>query len=263
LPWLYWEFNYDSIDEEFMKFTALLKYRTKILNTAEIQARDHPQTYSDMLRDYTVINSVGVESLCQQALKAVGRPPISRNKFNVFIQSANRYNIAFKIDLILGLPFETLTSYFDGLESILSYFKGTDHILNIHQLQILPGCELEGLCQEYGIIYMHSASHFILSTPDFSEKEINFAAKLSALLSRILNSPLRGRFFEAKERSGGDLIRLLKNILDGIIAAGQFGKTRLLADDSVDEFYWNYDIYREIPSKWLMDFLESYKPEKG
>jgi len=258
LPWIYWEFRYDNIDEEFIKLTALLRYREKILNTDDTHPLNRPQHYSDMLKNYTVINSIGIESFSKQVLNAVGRPSINIEKFNVFMNMVREYNIVLKIDLILGLPLETFDSYFEGLEFLLPYFKNTDHILNIHRLQILPGCDLEGLCDTYGMKYLQNAPHLVISTRSFPEQELNYASKLNAVLFRILNSPLRRHFFDTKERTGESLYRFIENILNEITASEEFKKTKLVQNDYVDDVYWNDEIYREIPYQWFIDFFGSH-----
>lgn len=261
LPWIYWEFTYRKIDEEFIKLIASLKYCEKILNSDKIPILDRPQHYSDMVKNYTVINSVGVESFCGQALKVIGRAKIDRRKFDEFMNITREYNIVLKLDLILGLPFETFDSYFEGLKFFLPYFRNTDHILNIHRLQILPGSDLESLCETYRIKYSWKAPHLVFSTYSFSEEELIYASKLSAVLFRIVNSPLRSRLFEAKDRISGTFLQLLERIFNGITASRKLKKIQLIQNDCVDDIYWNDDIYREIPSQWLIDFLEGI--EKG
>jgi radical SAM superfamily enzyme YgiQ (UPF0313 family) len=198
LPWIYWELTCHNVDEEFVELTASLKYRERINNNEEILPHSRPQLYSDMLRDYTVINCIGIQSSCKQALKTMGRPAINIEKFDAFMNMVRKYNIVLKVDLILGLPFETFDSYLKGIGFFLPYFKDSDHILNIHRLQILPGSELEGLCAQYGIKYSDEAPHVVLSTRSFSEYDLNYASKLTAVLFRLLNSPLRRDFLRPR-----------------------------------------------------------------
>jgi radical SAM superfamily enzyme YgiQ (UPF0313 family) len=261
LPWIFWEFRYHGIGEEFIRLTASLKNRAKILNTYEISPLDRPQFYSDMLNDYTVISSVGVESCYKQALNAVGRPGIDIKKFDAFMNMVREYNIVLKMDLILGLPLETFGSYFQGLEFLLPYFKDTDHVLNIHRLQIIPGCALENLCDKYEIEYSKDAPHLVTSTKSFPQEELAYASKLSAILFRIVNSPLRRQFFDAREQTGKSFYWLIEDIFKR--ASGEFPKTRLVQNEQVDDVYWNDDIFSEIPSRWLMYFLEKHYITKG
>ena len=256
LPWIYWEFVYSGVDEEFIELTASLKYRQRICNVNEMPPLDRPQHYSDLLKDYTVVNCVGVQSFCREALKAVSRSPVGLERFDRFMRLVSRHNIALKADLILGLPLETRKSYFEGLEFFLPYFKDTDHILNVHRLQILPGSELETLCEEYKIAYFEEAPHTVFSTGTLSESEMIHASKLTAILFRVLNSPIRSLLFAVKERTGAPFIRIFEKILNGIAASTELRATRLIGDDMVDDVYWNNEIYKEIPSEWLERFIE-------
>lgn len=262
LPLIYWEFTYNSIDEEFIKLVALLKNRTRILNTIDVPPLDRPQFYSDLLKGYTAVNCIGVQSFNKQVLKAVNRTRINLEKFTTFMNISRNYNIVLKIDLILGLPFETFNSYFEGLEFFLPFFKNTDHILNVHRLQILPGAELETLCNAYRIIYSREAPHLVFSTNTLSRQELSYASKLTAILFRILNSPLRQSFFDVKERIGKSFYNLIKTVLDAITSSEKLKDTRLVQSESVDDNYWNDEIFREIPSDWLIDFLTNYDKSK-
>jgi hypothetical protein len=173
------------------------------------------------------------------------------------MEMANRYNVVLKLDFILGLPVETLDSYFAGMEFFLPYLKNTDHVLNIHRLQILPGCQLETLCEEYGVEYLKTAPHMVLSTRNFSREEITYASKLTAVLFRIVNSPLRPQFFNAHERTGLNFIALLEEVYRALCAEASLQNTGLVLDEFSDDMYWNDKIYREIPSRYLIDLLKS------
>jgi len=258
LPWIYWEFTPYHVDEEFIKLTGNLKYKDNICNSEEIKPLDMPQHYSGMLKDYTVINCIGIQSFCKEALTAVSRMYIGSEKLEEFMNLAKKYNIALKIDLILGLPYETTNSYLAGIESFLPYFKNTDHVLNIHRLQLLPGSELEELAEKYQINYSKEAPHLVFSTNSMSGPEINYLSKLTAILFRILNSPLRKYFMNAKEKTGKSFVGLIEEICNKIKESDEFKNTKLVKQDSVDDIYWNDEIYKEIPSKWLINLLDSF-----
>jgi radical SAM superfamily enzyme YgiQ (UPF0313 family) len=254
LPFIYWEFEYNSIDEEFIELVSSLKVRGKINNCHEILSVNRNQIYTDILKDYTVINCTGIQSFCEDALKASGRQRINPKKFNEFMNIINKYNIVLKIDIILGLPCETFDTYFSGLELLLPYIKDTDHILNIHLLQILPGSELELLCNDYGIKYSIYAPHIIYATKSMEETELKRASILTAILFRIINSPLRKYFFKAKENE--KVVDILEKILYALRC--EFPGINLF-NQRVDDNYWNNNIYRDIPSDWLKEFLACYK----
>jgi len=258
IPWIYWEFTYQAVDDEFLRLTASLKYKEKILNTSEIKPLNRPQLYREVVKDYTVVNCVGIQSFCQDALRAVGRAPIDIERFTRFFKDVNKYNIVLKVDMILGLPFETLDSYCKGLELLLPFFKDTDHILNIHRLQILSESELERKCGIYGIRYSHKAPYTVYSTNSFSKKDMDHASKLTALLFRIVNSPLRGAYFSMCERSKKGFLKIISALCERIKAEETFKHTRFVNDDSLDDDYWNDEVFKEIASEWIIGRCSQY-----
>lgn len=257
LPWIYWEFVYNSVDEEFCAIVSSLRAKDRIENCRHAPPKDRSQIYSDILKDYTVVNCVGVQSFTPAALRSVNRPAVHAEHFSDFMQMLRRYNIVLKADMILGLPFETFDSYFRGLEHFLSYFPGTDHILNIHRLQILPGTQLEQRCGEYEIDYSRAAPHTVHSTNTMTRGEMDRASRLTAVLFRAVNSPLRQAFLGARERTGVSLVRLCEDLWK--IAVREYPGTRLAREERIDDDYWNNELYRDLPSAWLADHLGRYE----
>jgi len=256
LPWIYWEFNYDTVDKEFLELTAKLKTQKKILNSDSITPLDKSQHYNEMLQGYTAINCVGIQTLNRESQKAVGRMGILDDKFNKFMKNVNELNLVLKIDIILGLPLETLESYFNGLEKIIPYLKDTDNILNIHRLEILPGTELETLCDKFNIKYSINAPHDVHETGTIDEKEMIKATKLTAILFRIINSPLRKLFFNSMEKAETSLQDFLDELYDKIKAESSFEDIKLVKDDYIDEYYWNDKVFSDLSSVWLTEKIK-------
>jgi hypothetical protein len=253
LPWIYWEFMYFNIDEEFLSLVSKLKDTSLIANSSRVVAEDRPQHYTQMLEGYRVINCIGIQSLNPNSMRAIQRPVVSVKNFTDFMGRVNHYNVVLKIDIILGLPHETFASYFEGLEKLIPLLQNTDHILNIHRLQILPGSDLEKECDALEVTYLDRAPYMVVKTPSFSGIEFKSAAQLTAILFRLLNSPLRPQFYETYTQ--GSLLSLLRNILDMLSAQPTFGNIHLLTDETITETYWDYDVFKEIPSHWLVEAL--------
>lgn len=258
LPWIYWEYNFNLIDDEFLKLISHLKKKDNILNSNELQPQDRAQHYSDMVKDYIALNCVGLQSFSNKTLKAVGRPGIDLNRFDDFMNKFKELNLVLKVDLILGLPFETFNSYFDGIELFLGYLKNTDHILNIHRLQILPGSELEDLIEEYNIKYSKDSPHQVFSTNTITDQEMILASKLTAILFRIINSPLRKYLIEMKEQIGDSYFNIIKAIFDEIDSSVEFKDIYLKKNEYIDDLYWNDDVFKEIPSRWFLNYFKKY-----
>jgi len=86
---------------------------------------------------------------------------------------------------------------------------------------------------------------------------MNYGSKLSAILFRIFNSPLRKYFFEAKEKSGLDFSELLKVLYKKIKSTDDFKDTKLITKEYVDDDYWNHDIYKEVTTEPLIKLLQN------
>ncbi len=258
LPWIYWEYNYFTVDDDFLELICNLKNKKTILNSNELKPLDRPQHYSDMVKDYIALNCIGIQSFQNKVLKAVGRPGIDKELFEKFMNKINKNNLVLKADLILGLPYETFDTYFDGIEYFLRFLKNTDHILNLHILEILPGSELEELCEEYEIEYSRDSPHQIFSTNTMDRRDIELATKLSAVLFRIVNSPLRKYFFELKESKEYQFMAVINLIFDEIKKEEKFKNTDLINKPCVDDEYWNEKIFNEIPSSWLIKIFKKY-----
>lgn len=253
LPNIYWEFDYTSIDEEFIELVSQLKYNDTICNLNQIAALNRSQIYTDMLQDYTAINCVGQQSFNNKTLKAVGRKPFNKSKFDKFMKTIDRLNVILKLDIILGLPYETPNTYFEGLELLLPYLQGTDHVLNIHLLQIIPGSLLENEIDKYKI--KKNSSNVVVSTCSFTENSMKKASKLTAILFRIINSPLRRHFFYRKYKYNLSLKELLEELYNELSINNKIKTSKLFDDCIVDDIYWNNIIFKEIPSEPLISLL--------
>jgi hypothetical protein len=255
LPWIYWEFSYSSVDDEFMTLLAQLRTGGSFPNNEHVAPADRPQEYSDLLAGYTVINCLGLQSLNPASLKAVGRPAVSMRAFDRFMRAAAQHGVALKIDLILGLPHESRGSFFSGLDTLLPYLEGTDHILNVHRLQLLPGSRLEEIACPLGLAFDTTLPHNINATPELAQADIEELSKLTGLLFRALNSPLRKDFYAAYKRHGGMAERLLGALLEAAAADPEVGRCGLFTRASMDDVYWNGAAFRDIPSAWLAGVL--------
>jgi hypothetical protein len=91
-----------------------------------------------------------------------------------------------------------------------------------------------------------------------SEVELNYASKLSALLFRILNSPLRRVFFETKENTGLSYTNIIETIYNTICSEYEFRSTKIVQDVFVDDSYWCADIFREIQTQQLMRIFKTF-----
>lgn len=267
LPLFYWEYNFDSVDREFLVLVGSLNRRRGIQNCADAPPLDRPQHFSELLRDYGAINCVGVQSFNQDALRAVGRRKVDSVRFDEFLARAREENLALKLDFILGLPRETLESYLNGLDRMASMLDGTDHVLNIHRLQILPGTALADRCAEMEVRYEEKAPYQVISSGTMNADQICRASKVTAVMSRCMNSPLRPLFLEASKGHGGSVTSVASRILDEVLGGSGFQRAELSTRSAVDDEYWNGQVYQELGTTWLQqelsDMVRQGQPSSG
>jgi radical SAM superfamily enzyme YgiQ (UPF0313 family) len=84
--------------------------------------------------------------------------------------------VSFGLDLIYGLPGDTLAGYRKSLDFALSLYPNN---LDLFRLSVLPGTILFEKAAEYGLKTNGKAPYMMISTPDFSAADLAKAEKLS------------------------------------------------------------------------------------
>ena len=251
------EFNFDDSDEEFLKLIAELKKSSKIEKLNNVHFLDKVRSDSpEILDDYTVISGVGIQSFSAESLRSVSRKPVNFDKLNTFFIRCNQLNILLKLDIILGLPFETEQSYFSGLNYILEYIKDTDHTLQLALLQVLPGSLLENMASKYDLIYSKAAPHIVLQTSTMSMGTLARCTKITGLIARIINSALRSCFFKIKNTVQCSSVELIQKIYERVIAENSLKNIKFIKENSIDDDYWGGEIYSDIPSEFLYNTMQ-------
>ena len=88
---------------------------------------------------------------------------------------------------------------------------------------------------------------------------MQYASRLSAILFRVLNSPLRKRFFGLQKKTGKSYRVLAEHIYREIASSSHLAETRLVRQDQLSDEYWNGEIFNDITSAWLIDIMEMLK----
>jgi radical SAM superfamily enzyme YgiQ (UPF0313 family) len=101
---------------------------------------------------------------------------LERGKFASKINLLNEEGVSFGLDLIYGLPGDTLAGYRKSLDFALSLYPNN---LDLFRLSVLPGTALFENVAEYGLKTEGKAPYMVMSTPDFSAADLAKAEKLS------------------------------------------------------------------------------------
>ena len=182
-----------NLDEEY--YLPMMQY----LAAADTKTTFHFEIKADILTSQAVKFlqtapkgrfqlEIGVQSTDPDVLRVIGRKDDwARLKDNVTALLENG-NIHIHIDLIAGLPLESMESFARSFDDVYGL---QPHMLQLGFLKVLSGTEMEKLSQRYSLVYMDRPPYEILSTNCMDYKEMRFLKILEEVFELTANS---GRF---------------------------------------------------------------------
>jgi anaerobic magnesium-protoporphyrin IX monomethyl ester cyclase len=136
---------------------------------------------------------IGIQSFCEKALEAVNR------KTNIALLQSNirrlvdMGNMHIHIDLIAGLPYETLEIFAESFNK--AYALGA-HMLQLGFLKLLHGSAMRSQPQNYPCEFDEKAPYEVRCTPWISAEDLRLLHHTENALERVYNS---GRFRQTAE----------------------------------------------------------------
>ncbi|MDL2229662.1 radical SAM protein [Treponema sp. OttesenSCG-928-L16] len=118
---------------------------------------------------------IGLQSADEKVCERIGRK-FNRDLFASRISLLHEAGAAFGLDLIYGLPGDSLAGYRKSLDFALSLYP--DH-LDMFRLSVLPGTLLHDRAGELGILAEGQAPYLLIAAPAFPREDLNEAEKLS------------------------------------------------------------------------------------
>lgn len=126
---------------------------------------------------------IGLQSANEEVLKLVNRP-FNKSKFVKNIGYLNQEGVIFGLDLIYGLPKESLKSFKNGINFALSLYPNN---LEIFRLSVLPGTDLFDRADELKLNYMKEPPYHVINTDFLSHDDIKHAENLSHACNYFYN----------------------------------------------------------------------------
>lgn len=118
---------------------------------------------------------IGLQSTNPEALALVNRP-VDLKQFAKKIGLLNDSGVVFGIDLMYGLPGDTLSSFRSSVDYAIGLYPNN---LEIFRLAVLPGTALADKAASYGLKYQASAPYLVEATPKFPAQDLERAASLA------------------------------------------------------------------------------------
>jgi len=129
---------------------------------------------------------IGLQTVDPKVAAGVDRT-FDKSRFSAKIDLLNQAGAVFGLDLIYGLPGDTLTGYRSSLDYALSLYPNT---VDMFRLAVLPGTVLFDRSGQDGLDADHDAPYLLRAGPGFSAVDLAAAERLSRAVDLFYN---RGR----------------------------------------------------------------------
>ncbi|MFQ3548086.1 MAG: radical SAM protein [Termitinemataceae bacterium] len=147
---------------------------------AELLTREQAQRFAQLGASL----QIGLQTANPEVSKRVGRP-LNPGKFRQKIDLLNQEGVVFGLDLMYGLPTDTLDGFMDSIDFALSLYP--NH-LDIFRLSVLPGTQLAEEASQYGLVSASEPPYELISSNSFSKNAMEQAAHLARAVDFFYNS---------------------------------------------------------------------------
>jgi len=234
--------------------------------------------YTKLHPDNQITIGVGVQTINPKVLKLMRRS-IKKEKFEKTFKLLQKHNIYTKIDLIIGLPDESISSIEETLEYIIDQLRGSRaHLLCCHVMRGLPGTELIEIAKKKNMVFSSKHEpHVLIESPALPRADMLKSLRRTGILFRLINhvgwadrefiwgktskkTNIRDLFFETKDRLSVSNIELIDLIIEKLMKHLEpVNSWFSLPDFPYAETWWWVHSSREITNEWLIDCLSNSK----
>ena len=126
---------------------------------------------------------IGLQTSDENVARLVHRP-FNRKQFAKNISILNEEGVTFGLDVIYGLPGDSLRGYKDSVDFAISLYPNN---LELFCLSVLPGTDLFDRADELKLTYQSEPPYHIIHTDKFSEEDIKRAGNIAKACSYFYN----------------------------------------------------------------------------
>lgn len=217
---------------------------------------------------------VGVQTINRDVLKRIRRP-IRKEKFELTFKLFQKHNIYTKIDLIIGLPGETISSIEETLEYMVDQLRGSRaHLLCCHVMRGLPGTELLDIAKEDKMVFSsNNEPHEFVESPVLPRSDMVKSLRRTAVLFRLINhvgwadrefiwgktstrTNIRDLFFATRDDLSISNIYLIDLMIEKLLEHLKPRDSQFCMEDfpSAETWWWTKSS-REVSDDWLIGCL--------
>ncbi len=170
----------------------LAEYESDIHFVFEIRAELLDGELADAFAKINCALQIGLQSNDPQVLKIANRR-FDEKQFAKKIELLNKRGIPFGLDLIIGLPMDSLTAFTKSLDYAISLKPSN---LDIFPLSLLPGTLVADQAKTYKIEHQVETPYTILSSPTFPKEDLAKAMQLKEAADVFFTKGQAGMWME-------------------------------------------------------------------
>ena len=163
--------------------SLIKKYAPNIHFTFEIRAELLDEKLASEFAEIHCSLQIGLQSSQIGVLKNVNRN-LDPDKFSEKISLLNKYGAVFGLDLIYGLPGDTIRGFLDSLDYALSQIP--NH-LDIFRLSIFPGTVLYDRADHFNFIFEKNVPYSVISSSEYSKMELDRSEEIARAVDIFYN----------------------------------------------------------------------------
>jgi len=221
---------------------------------------------------------VGVQTINPDVLKRMRRS-IRKEKFEMTFKLLQKHGIYTKIDLIIGLPGEDISSIENTLEYMMDQLRRSrSHLLCCHVMRGLPGTELLDIAKKDKMKFSSKYEpHEFVESPRLNRVNMVKCLRRTGVLFRLINhigwadrefiwgntsvkTNIRDLFFATRDHLDISNIQLVDKIVKLLIDHLKPKKSWFSMDDfPYAETWWWVHSPREVSNEWLVNNLTELK----
>ena len=157
---------------------------------------------------------IGLQTADPEVSSRLNRP-LDRAKFKQKIDILNQEGVVFGLDLIYGLPGDTLQGFMESINFAINLYP--NH-LDIFRLAVLPGTVLAGQAHDYGMDYNREPPYTLRSSASFPPQDLDKAERLARSVDFFYNKgravPWFNQVLYPLKKTPAQLFQLFADFMD-------------------------------------------------
>ena len=224
--------------------------------TFEVRAELIDKTVAELFSEVFCCLQIGLQSSSPAILKTINRkfdPLLFQQKMDLL----NSFGVVFGLDLIIGLPGDSLQTFEESLAFAIAQKPSN---IDIFPLAVLPGTQLADDAGAFGLVHQQESPYLIQESPTMSKADLIKAMELKEACDRFYTEGNAAMWFHcACTGIAMTASQLLYAFHDFLTRNDPTGELEIfsLQDTFVRELYGAHDKEKLLPA--LLSYMELHQ----